>query len=263
MSKLIFFLPVFFITAFCKGQLPVQLAPPLLKYHSVFFKKFVDVDIKFAQQSTQIQYTLNNQPPTAQSEIYIKPIHINKSFTTVKAFVSGAGFLSSEIVTATFIKEGFKIRSVQQPPANARFSGNGINTLIDNEGGITDMNSKTWLGYQQDSVEINVVLEKQQPLTSILINCLQDHGSWIFLPAQIRIFYFDESKQSFELLGEQLNTSNEKASAASCKPIIITASKKIRAQKIKIVLKGIKSLPEWHAGKGQPGWIFVDEIKLY
>jgi hypothetical protein len=119
------------------------------------------------------------------------------------------------------------------------------------------------LGYQQDSVEINLLLEKKELLSSVLINCLQNQGSWIFLPAQIRVFYFNESKQSFELLAEQLNDSNERASVASCQPIIITASKKIRAQKIKIVLKGIKSLPEWHAGKGQPGWLFVDEIKLY
>ena len=264
----LFYAPIFFILLmladfYCEAQSPVQLAPPLLQYHSVFFKKATEVEIKFAQQGTQIHYTLNNQPPTEQSEIYTKPIHINKSFTTVKAFVSGDGFLPSDMVTATFIKDGFKIKSVQQSPANTRFQGSGATTLIDNEGGITDMNASTWLGYQQDAVEINMLLEKKQALSSVLINCLQNQGSWIFLPAQITVFYFDESKQSFELLGEQLNVANEKISTASCQPIIIAAPKKIKTEKIKIILKGIKSLPEWHVGKGQPGWLFVDEIKLY
>ena len=248
---------------YCEAQSPVQLAPPLLKYHSVFFKKAADVEIKFAQQGTQIQYTLNNQLPTEQSEIYTKSIHINKSFTTVKAFVSGDGFLPSEMVTATFIKDGFKIKSVQQSPANKRFQASGATTLIDNEGGITDMNASTWLGYQEGDVEINMLLAKKQALSSVLINCLQNQGSWIFLPAQISVFYFDESKQSFELLGEQLNAPTEKISTAFCQPIIIAAAKKKKTKKIKIILKGIKNLPEWHAGKGQPGWLFIDEIKLY
>lgn len=248
---------------YCEAQSPVQLAPPLLKYHSVFFKKAADVEIKFAQQGTQIQYTLNNQLPTEQSEIYTKSIHINKSFTTVKAFVSGDGFLPSEIVTASFIKDGIKIKSVQQSPANKRFRGSGATALIDNEGGITDMNASTWLGYQEGDVEINMLLAKKQALSSVLINCLQNQGSWIFLPAQISVFYFDESKQSFELLGEQLNAPTEKISTAFCQPIIIAAAKKKKTKKIKIILKGIKNLPEWHAGKGQPGWLFIDEIKLY
>ncbi len=247
----------------CKAQSTVQLAQPVLKYPSLFFKTFVAVEMKFEQAGTQIHYTLNNQTPTTQNKVYTHPIKIKKSFTTLKAIVSGDSFLSSEIVSATFIKEGFKIKLVQQTPANERFNGTGLNTLIDNKGGIADMNSKTWLGYQQDSVEINITLEKKQKLTAVLINCLQDQGSWVFLPAKLQLFYFDENKGTFELLGEQLPDHNKQVSAISCQPILLTASKKIKAQKIKIILKGIKTLPAWHAGNGQPGWLFVDEIKVY
>ena len=263
MNKSVFLILVFFTTTICKGQSPVQLAPPLLKYHSKFFKNKVTVEIKFAQPGTQIHYTLNHQQSTEQDKIYTKPIQIKKSFTTIKAMVTGEGFLSSETVSATFIKDGLKTKSVQQTPSSEKFPGNGPNTLIDNEGGITDMSSKTWMGYQQDSVEINIAFEKKQKLSSVLINCLQNQESWIFLPAQISVFYFDESKQLFKLLGEQLLVTNEKIAAASCEPIIIAAARKVKAQKIKIILKAIKTLPEWHAGKGQAGWILVDEIKLY
>ncbi|WP_449436423.1 hypothetical protein [Pedobacter steynii] len=31
---------------------------------------------------------------------------------------------------------------------------------------------------------------------------------------------------------------------------------------IKIVGKNFKKLPEWHPGKGQPAWLFIDEIFL-
>jgi hypothetical protein len=258
-----FFALVFFIGKFCAAQAPVQLAPPLLKYQSVFFKNTAAVEIKFAQPGTQIHYTINNQPPALQSKIYTKPIRISKSFTTVKTFVSGAGFLPSQIISATFIGDGFKISYVQQSPANAGFKGNGATALIDNEGGIADMDSKTWLGYQQDSIEINAEFEKRQLLTSVLINCLRQQDNWIFLPAEITVYYFDEGSQSFQLLATQLNTPDEKAADAASIPVLIRATKKAAAKKIKIILKGIKELPGWHAGKGQQAWVFIDEIKVY
>jgi len=248
---------------FCSAQTPVQLAPPLLKYPAIFFKNMATVELKFAQKGTQIHYTLNNKVPTEKDKVYTHPIQIKNSFTTLKAMVSGAGYLPSEIVSATFIRDGLKISSVQQAAASQRFPGNGANTLIDNKGGMTDINSGTWMGYQQDTVEINIVMEKSQLIASVLINCLQDHGSWVFLPEQIRIYYFDDKQQSFQLMAEQSAHATENVTGAACVPIMIKMPNKIFAEKIKIELKGMKSLPEWHPGKGQEGWIFIDEIKVY
>jgi len=259
----IIFVMLLFAGNYCKAQSSVQLAPPLMKYYSVFFKDASIVELKFAQPGTQIHYTLNNQQPTEQDQVYSKPIRVKKSFTTVKAMAAGEGFLNSETVSATFIKDGIKIKSVQQTTANVKFPGSGINTLIDNEGGITDLNSKTWLGYQLDSVEINVEMVEMQNLSSVLINCLQDHGSWVFLPEQFRVYSFDNNKQSFQLIAEQIDSSKQIIASASCRPLTIQLAEKIITQKLKIVLQGIKSLPEGHPGKGQHGWLFIDEIKLY
>lgn len=263
MSKPIFYLLFFLIAASVHAQTPLQLAPPLLKYESVFFKNTATVTLKFAQQGTRIFYTLNNQTPGVKSQVYSKPIQIKTNFTTIKAMVAGAGFAPSEIVTATFVKDGFKIKSVQQTPPNERYQGDGATTLIDNKGGLTAVNSATWLGYQTDSVEINITLEKSQPIAAVLINALQDYGSWIFLPQQIQLYVFDKSKQSFQYLTNWIDTSFTNIAGASCQPIVMPLSKKINTDTIKIILKGIKSLPDWHQGKGQPGWLFIDEIKLY
>jgi len=105
MSKLIFSFLVFVISTNCNGQQLVQLAPPLMKYNSVFFKNEKNVELKFAQPGTQIHYTLNNQPPAEQDKIYTAPIHIKETITTVKAIATDNNFLTSEIVSATFIKD--------------------------------------------------------------------------------------------------------------------------------------------------------------
>ena len=263
LSAQIFFICAMVICASIHAQAPVQLAPPLLKYESVFFKNTATVTLKFAQQGTLIFYTLNNQTPGVKSQVYSKPIQIKTNFTTIKAMVAGAGFTPSEIVTATFVKDGFKIKTVQQTSPNERYQGNGATTLIDNKGGLTAVNSATWLGYQTDSVEINITMEHSQPIAAVLINALQDYGSWIFLPQQIQLYGFDKSKQSFQYLTNWFDNSSTNIAGASCQPILMPLSKKITTDTIKIILKGIKSLPDWHQGKGQPGWLFIDEIKVY
>ncbi len=247
----------------CQAQSPVQLAPPFLQYHSIFFTNTANVEIKFAEAGTQIHYTLNNKPPTEKDKIYRAPIQVEERITTVKAIAAGNGFLTSDIVSATFIKDGLRIKSIQQTAAIERFPGTGANTLNDNEGGINDLNSKTWLGFQQDSVEINILMDGKTTIAFMLIDFLQDHGGWIFLPEQVKVFYLDDSKGSFELIAAQSFPANKILSGASCQPIMMAASKKIKTEKIRIVLTGIKALPQDHPGKGEHGWIFIDEIKLY
>ncbi len=193
----------------CFGQQQFQLAPPMLNYGSAFFTGSTAVSLKFAQPETQIFYTLNNSEPTQQDAVYKNPILIKKSLTTLKAKVFGDGFLPSETVQVTFIKDGLKIKSIEQSPANEKFPGNGAATLFDNQGGIADLHNKNFLGYQNDSVEINVTLEKKQPIHSLLLDFLQDHGSWIFLPQKIQVFYFDEKKNSYGKFGGKEISSAE------------------------------------------------------
>jgi hexosaminidase len=263
LSTLIFFTCTMLISASIHAQAPVQLAPPLLKFKSIFFNNTATAKLQFAQQGTRIYYTLNNQTPTIKSQVYSKPITINKNFTTIKAITAGAVFSPSEIVSATFIKDGLKIKSVQQTIPNERYPGSGATTLIDNKGGLTAINAGTWLGYQTDSVEINITLQQSQPIASVLLNCFQDQGSWIFLPQQITVYFFDKTKQSFQFIKERFDTNHTNIAGASCQPITISFPKKVTTDTIKIILKGIKYLPDWHQGKGQPGWLFIDEIKLY
>jgi Fn3 associated len=254
---------LFIITAAGYGQ-PVQLAPPLLKYQSVFFKDKTTVELLFAQQGTAIHYTLNDEQPTERDKVYTKPILIKNSITTLKAITTGDGFLPSAPVAVTFIKQGLKVTSIQQSLPHKRFPGSGANTLIDNEGGITDLNSNTWLGYQQDSVEINILLDGKQKLSSVLIHCLQDHGSWVFLPEQVAIYFFDDRTQVFkEMAGYYSSAPELIIPGATCESIVLALAKNSVAEKVKIIIKGVHSISGAHPGKGTPGWLFIDEVKLY
>ncbi|MEP7232824.1 MAG: chitobiase/beta-hexosaminidase C-terminal domain-containing protein [Ginsengibacter sp.] len=263
MKKIFLAALIFLFFNDCFGQEQFQLAPPMLNYTSTFFKESTAVSLKFAQPGTQIFYTLNKSEPTRQDAAYKNPILIKKPLTALKAKVFGNGFLPSETVQVTFIKDGLKIKSIKQSTANKKFPGNGDATLFDNQGGIEDLHNKNFLGYQNDSVEINVTLEKKQPIHSLLLDFLQDNGSWIFLPQRIQVFYFDNSKNGYEFFGAKEIAPGTIIKGSSTVFEMINTGKKINSNRLRIIIEPLQSIPEGHPGKGTPAWLFIDEIKIY
>lgn len=263
MKKLLLPIPTFLFFYCCYAQQTFQLAPPMLKYHSIFFKTSELVTMQFAQPATKIFFTLNGKEPTQNDSYFKKPILIQKTFANLKAKVFGNGFLPSETVAITFIKDGLKIKSVQASEPNETYPGNGPQTLFDNEGGVANNQSKNFMGYQADSVTINVSLEKKQKITSVLLDFLRDHGSWIFLPESIKVYYFDDNKNEFQFLAEKEIVADSSQQSSTTVFEILNTNKKVLTGKIKIVLKPLFSIPAWHPAKGQHGWMFIDEIKIY
>lgn len=246
----------------CCAQ-PFQLAPPVLQYSSVFFEKNLVVPIKFEQPGTKIYYTLNNADPSEKNVVYVSPLVLSKNLTTLKARVFGKDFLPSETVRATFIKDGLKIKETKQTESNEKYPGNGAQTLFDNEGGIADLNSKNFFGYQEDSVEIDVTLNKKEKVDSLLIDFLQDEGSWVFLPQKIEAYYFDGVSKNYMLMSQKEISSNTLINESSTVFEILRSNRKIMTDKLKIIITPLQSMPDGHPGKGKQSWLFIDEIKIY
>jgi hypothetical protein len=240
-----------------------QLAPPLLSTPSVFFSKEAKVELSFAEPNTQIRYTLNGQEPTENAPLYTSPLSISKNFTTIKARVFSKTYLPSDVVEATFIKDGLPIKSVESTTPNPKYKGSGAMTLIDNKGGSTNISGNTWLGFQSDTVEIVVNLNKKEKVKKILVNLLRDYGSWIFLPKKIEIYAFNDKSKSFQLVDNQIFKQDKPINGAICTPSVFELKKGVKTDKIKIQLYLVKQIPDWHAGKDNRSWIFMDEIKVY
>ena len=247
----------------CISQDSFQLAKPLVKYESVFFKDSAKIELKFAQPGARIYYTLDNSTPTEKSILYKRSIVVSKHFTTIKAKVFCDGFLPSETVEYSFAKEGKKIKRTTATAPNQKYPGSGDYTLFDNKGGFENISSKTWMGFDGDTVLINIELAEKQIINEVLLNFLQNQSSWIFLPRQIQIEYFDEVTQRFRLYRKE-EYFVEAAAPAACVIRKITIPKPIiRSDKLKVTMVTVNKIPDWHSGKGQHAWCFIDEIKVY
>lgn len=263
MMKFFICLLVILLTAlYGLSQQVFQLAPPYMKYNSVFFKEEIKVSLTFAQEGTIIRYTTDGKEPDEQADTYKGPITVSKTFTTIKAKVFGKDFLPSETMQATFVKDGLSLREIQYPLPDERYTGEGENTLLDNKGGIASYTHRTWLGFRQDTVSLVVSLSKKQKVSSVLFNLLQDYGSWIFFPQKAEVYSKDNLNGSYIKLGEMNMTPDEHNDVNVSRPFVINF-KKVKTSEIKLQLFVLKHIPVWHPGKGQSSWIFIDEVKLY
>lgn len=240
-----------------------QLAPPLMKYASGFFKNKMEMELRFAQAGSSVFYTLNGEEPTENDLLYKHPILISDKSVTLKAKSFGKSFFPSETISATFIKQGIDITGVVSTDADKPYTANGSESLTDNIGGFADINKNSWLGYKSDSIKIELKLKKRKKVSEVLINFLQSEGSWIFLPEEIRVSFYDKKQKQFMLLGNKLNSFSEQHPGSHSVHQIIDSKNKIKTDRIVIDIRPLNKIPDWHPGKGNHGWCFIDEIKIY
>ena len=258
------------ITLGAGAQQRFQLSRPLVNYKSLFFSDSATLELKFAQPGATIYYATDNRFPTEVTAgvtkpftRYKKPLLLKEPFTTVQTKVMGKGFEPSETITLSFAKEGKKIASISATAPNPKYPGSGDSTLFDNRGGIENISSGTWMGYNTDSVHLFITLKEKQPVNTVLLSFLQNEPSWIFLPEQIMVYYFNETQSAYIPFGKEV-LFNEAPSGGGMQFRFITAKTgPATTQKLFIDIRPVKKMPAWHPAKGEHAWCFIDEIKVY
>mgnify|MGYP001829086910 CR=1 FL=1 len=101
-------------------------------------------------------------------------------------------------------------------------------------------------------------LVDETEVCSVTTGCLQDHRSWIFMPNSVAVFGSNDGEY-FALLGKTDNDIVQKTSGSVLKDFKVTF-KPQKFRYIKIVDDNIVKCPDWHNGKNQGAYLFVDEI---
>ncbi|MFC0775463.1 chitobiase/beta-hexosaminidase C-terminal domain-containing protein [Terrimonas alba] len=261
--QIILLTPVLILLSFQEsfGQQKFQLAPPMLKYESGFFSGKTSLEVIFNQPGAEVRYTVNGNEPTEKDRLYSNPIPITqKTLVKVKAF--GNDYLPSETVTASFITEGKKIKQAIYSKPNESYANSKANILHDNIGGQVNYRSGSWVGFDNDTVTVGIELQKKESVSKVLISLLQDENSWIFLPEQILVYYFNDQQKAFLPLGKETFQFDEPG-PKQVNIREIQPSMAVTTKQLKLVFFPLKKIPGWHNGKGNHGWLFLDEIKVY
>ena len=154
------------------------------------FKPEFDIDEKLLVtikpfDSSEIFYTLDASNPSANSFKYKKPIEVNSSMT-VKAVSMRNGQASSISIMDYKQTEKTKVKLKFQP--GSKYKAMGTASLIDGIYGSTNLNDCNWLGFEGDDFDVTLDLRKIKSVKEIKTGFLNNPGSWIFLPQEIKFF---------------------------------------------------------------------------
>jgi len=233
---------------------------PIIKADGQIFKTNLEIAIQIINYETStIVYTIDGTEPTKTSSIYFKPFKIDSN-TIIKAKIYN-GKDSSATSEAKFYKLKYNYDVKIKSTTNTQYSANGNNSLIDGLNGDLNWRKGNWLGYQYQDFECVIDLKSKKNISYLSINCLQDSRSWILMPSLIS-FYTSTDNKKFTLIESVNNNIKPDDESIQIKNFETYLTKKINVRYVKIIAKNFGKLPEWHQGKGDNAFIFVDELEI-
>jgi len=229
---------------------------PFIAKGDIAFKKQTDIVLGTGDPETTIFYSTTGE----EFQKYTDTIIITEP-TTLHTY-SEKGKQKSVTIKTEFYKidENLSIQ-LDAEYANA-YNAGGNDALIDGIRGTANFRTGTWQGYHDRDVIATVDLGKQQDISSIETNFLEDQGSWIFFPTEVQLLISSDGK-NFQSYKKQTITTPKATDRVEIKTIK-GEGKRSGIRYVKLVAKTLGPVPTWHKGHPYKGrsWVFVDEIAV-
>jgi arylsulfatase len=140
-----------------------------------------------------------------------------------------------------------------------RYPGGTAYPFTDGYLGSLEFTDESWMGFQGEDVEVFLDLGAETPISSIAISCLQNQASWIFLPQEITILAANDPRYFNAVYHEQIAAKNRDLEILKS---TFEFGKELEARYLKIFIRNTGKCPDWHPGRGEHAWLFVDEILI-
>lgn len=216
-----------------------------------------------------VYYAVNN----SSFNKYSYPFYISNS-ATVSAFCV-EGNIKSNLSIAHFYKRPHDHSIQLNCKYNKQYTADGDDGIIDGQYGDIDWKKGGWQGYQSQDFEAIIDMKEKKEFAEISANFLQDTRSWILFPTKVE-FYISDDNINYKLVQVDSNyipANDYKVQTQKFISFYVDRSIEIlpptqkrevfrNARYIKIKAYNYGKLPEWHAGKGDDAFIFIDEIEI-
>lgn len=217
------------------------------------------LEVTFASlKNSEIRYTTDGSEPTEKSTLYKAPFTIDDSMI-IKAVAFNNGNKSRTICDtistniASFSKAYFKTE-----PASG-YAFNGAQTLVDGIiGGTTNYRTGRWIGFVGNDCDVVIDMGKEQTISEIGFNCCVFQCDGVVDAAGVDVYGSIDGENYKLLASESYPVINKKQEFDTPHHSVKFNADKVRY--INVIIKSHKSLPDWHAFKGAPAFVFVDEI---
>ncbi|MBV6440805.1 MAG: hypothetical protein EPGJADBJ_02478 [Saprospiraceae bacterium] len=239
---------------------PIALPMPFVSKGKRSFKGEQMIEFGCLDPKATIYYTLDSdKAKSKQSVVYTQPVSVKGSGRIV--FYAERGERHSKLDTFFFSE----IRSdISLHRYNTRYSpqytARGDNGLIDGIRGGADFRTGDWQGFEGVNLDIVLDLSKKQAINKITAGFMQDENAWIFFPTKMQVEISDDG-QNFTPAGEVVCDVAPTEKGVLQKDFVLDL-KGQKARYVRVVGVSLGQCPDWHKGRGNPCWVFADEIQV-
>jgi hexosaminidase len=222
-------------------------------------KGIISVNL-FTYDNAPVYYTLDGSEPTEKSTKYEKPLEVNSS-TQIRAVAIRNGEKSKEYtVSFGFNKATFKDVKLRNE-AHKSYVHGGAPVLVNGKRGGSSFNNGDWLGFYKDDFVATVDLKEAADVSCVAIGTFISPDSWIFGATEYIVSVSEDDKSYKQVFGEKypvLDNENPDDRIVD----LVAKFPTEKARYVKVTAKVTNPIPDWHMGKGNPSFVFVDEIVI-
>lgn len=208
-----------------------------------------------------IHYTLDGTTPTLSSPLYSEPIQIKQPCTLRAAAFRSWGTTPEVSETFHFNKAtACPIRLLQKPHPQQVYGGPTL--LVDGlTAGDTNYASGRWIGFCGNDLEAVIDLGTPQELRQLSLNTCVEKGYWLFDARQILVEGSADGTH-YTTLGQQAFPEMKETDPNQINRHTVTLTTTSPIRYVKVMVQSEHHIPAWHPGKGNPGFVFVDELNV-
>lgn len=206
-----------------------------------------------------IYYTLDGTEPTTASKKYKDTLKIKedcKLSAVVIRPTAKSDILKEEIV---FNKASMKPITMNTQ-INKQYGFKGAITLIDGLRGNKNYKTGRWIAFYKNDMEAVIDMLEPTEISKAQIETCVEKGDWVFDARRFAIEVSEDGDTYKEVASESYPAM--KADDKNGVYVHELAFTPVKARYVKVIIEPEHSMPEWHGGKGNPAFVFVDEISL-
>ncbi len=247
-------------TGFDGDTIIAQLSMPILVNDDIqVFQEDTKIKLKHYVNGAVIRYTLDGTAPDSlTSPSYTEEGILIDKTAVLNAKVFLDGWISSDTLTQQFYKAGFMADSIRlaQPP-HVQYSGKG-KMLFDGKLGDTNFKSGKWLGFKETFFEGYAYFDQPVRVSKVTFNTMINMSSYIMPPKELQVWGGNSSSDL--VLLKTINPQQPSKMEPSGTKGFECAFNSKQVRVLKLVGKSVQKMPTWHPGKGDKGWLFLDEV---
>lgn len=244
-------------------EVPADFTPlPHFKQDIRVFEQSLSVPIEIPPLSNQSAYNIEYSLDDKTWNKYSQPIKIDQ---TTKIFIRTKNLKTgtySAIVSTEFVQASNQLEITINSAYANQYAAGGDQALIDGIKGGDEYRTGDWQGYYANDFDAILKMSEASTQIQIQIGFLEDLKSWIFYPKQI---VFETSADgttwtSHSAINTDMESNDYRSANSNRWAQAIQSDTPFQYVRIKAINAGV--CPEWHLGKGNPTWLFIDEIEV-